>query len=382
VITAQSDLITAQQNLDDLTTQAETSKNKALQDIMTYESSVRDAQYQLDNFTIPSNQSSLSTTEALTVTKQALDAARTAFEPYKYYPSTDKTREDLKDKLGAAQADYDSAIKRLKYETELEVAKANLEQAWSDFKKWQDGPDPQAVESAKAKVAAAQATLNQTWIEAPFSGTITQVETQVGDRVSSGQVAFRLDNLDTQYIDLDVSEIDIHKIQLGQDAEISLDALPGKTYHGKVTEIAAVSTTSSGAVNFTVTVGMTDADENVRTGMTAEVKISVGQVNDVLLIPVQAMQTKDGKQVVFVLRPGQPEMQPVEVELGLSSDEYSALVKGDLKEGDPIVLNPAAMSGTPQPRMMFGPGGGPGGPRDGGGGNSGGGNSGGGGGQP
>lgn len=370
VIMAQADLISAQQALDDLTTQAETSKNTALENIMTYESSARDAQYQLDNFTIPSNQANLSTTEALDVMRKRLDEARKAFEPYKYYPSTNQTREDLKETLGQAQADYDAAIKRLKFETELELAQANLNQAWTDFKKWENGPDPQEVESATAKVAAAQATLSQAWVEAPFAGTITQVEPRVGDRAASSQLAFRLDDLSTQYIDLDVSEIDIHKVQIGQPAEISLDALPDKTYTGVVTEIAAVSTSSDGAVNFTVTVGMTNADADVRTGMTAEVKIAVGQAADVLLIPIQAMQVMDGKQVVYVLRPGATAMQPVPVELGISNEEYSALVSGELKEGDPIVLNPTATdTSSGGGRMMFGPGGPPGGGRSSGGGN-------------
>lgn len=372
VIMAQADLISAQRALDDLTTQAETSKNQALENIMTYESSVRDAQYQLDNFTIPSNQATLSTTEALDVMRKRLDEARTAFEPYKYYPSTNETREDLKTALGEAQADYDAAIKRLKFETELELAQANLNQAWTDFKKWENGPDPQEVESAKAKVAAAQAALGQAWIKAPFDGTITGAEAQIGDRTAASQLAFRLDNLSTQYIDLDVSEIDIHKIQIGQPAEINLDALPSKTYTGAVTEIAAVSASSDGAVNFTVTVGLKDADADVRTGMTAEVKIAVGQAADVLMIPIQAMQVVDGKQVVYVLRPGATAMQPVPVELGISTDEYSALIAGELQEGDPIVLNPTATdTSSGGGRMMFGPG--PGGPGGGGRNNSGGG---------
>ncbi len=369
VITAQATLIEAKEALDDLTTQAETSKTSALEKVMQLEADLRDAQYQLDNFTVPVDQASLSTTEALTKTKQKLEEARKAFEPYKYYPSSDQTREDRLQDLNDAQASYNSAVKRLQYESELEVAQANLDQAWKDFNKYANGPSQEDIQMAQAKVDAAQATLSQAWLEAPFAGTITQVNIKSGDKTeynsstSSSAAAFRLDDLESLFVDLDVSEIDVDKVQIGQEAEVTLDAIPQAVYHGKVTEIAKVSTTSSGAVNFTVTVQVTDADARVRPGMTSEVKIFVGKQENVLLVPLQAIQTEKGQQVVYVQQPGQAPTA-VPVELGISSDEYSALVSGEVKEGDPVVLNPAAMNGTTNQGMMFGPG--PGGPGGGG----------------
>lgn len=369
IITAQATLIEAKEALDDLTSEAETSKISALEKVMQLEADLRDAQYQLDNFTVPVDQASLSTTEALAITKQKLDEARKAFEPYKYYPSSDQTREDRLEDLNDAQAAYNSAVKRLQYESEFEVAQANLDQAWKDFNKYANGPSQEDILKAQAKVDAAQATLNQAWIEAPFNGTITQVNIKPGDKTeynsstSSSAAAFRLDDLERLFIDLDVSEIDVDKVQIGQEAEVTLDAIPGNIYHGKVTDIATVSTTTSGAVNFTVTVEITDADARVRPGMTAEVKIAVGKQEDVLLIPLQAIQTENGQQVVYVQQPGQAPMA-VPVELGISSEEYSALVSGEIKEGDPVVLNPAAMNGDTNQGMMFGPG--PGGPGGGG----------------
>jgi HlyD family secretion protein len=363
-INAQADLITAKQNLDDLTTQAKTSKTDALQQITQLESDLRDAQFNLDNFTIPTDQAKLSTTDALTQMKQRLDEARKAFDPYKYFPASDETRKSRLEDLNLAQSNYNTAVKRLEYESKVEVAQANLDKAWADFNKYANGPSQDDVQVAQAKVAAAEAALSQAWIEAPFDGTITQVNVQPGDRASSASgaaAAFRLDNLDHLYVDLDVSEIDIDKVKIGQDAIITLDAVPQTTYHGKVSNIANVSTTTSGAVNFTVTVQFTDADQAVRPGMTSEVKINVGKQTAVLLIPLQAIEMKNGKQIVYVQeQPGQtPKAMPVK--LGMSSDEYSALIEGNLKEGDQIVLNPATMSGQSQTNnamFRFGPGGG------------------------
>ncbi len=107
VIKAQSDLFTAQEQLEDLYTAAEDSRIQAMKDISTYEQELRDAQYQLDNFTIPSGQKGMDTVAAVAEMKVRLDAARKAFEPYRYFPSTDDTREDLLVDLNEAQADYE-----------------------------------------------------------------------------------------------------------------------------------------------------------------------------------------------------------------------------------------------------------------------------------
>ncbi len=94
VILAQSDLYSAKEALDNLYTSADDSVTQAMNNIASYQQAVRDAQFQLDNFTVPSNQKGLETIEAVNVMNEKLQAARMAFEPYKYYPSTDEVRKD------------------------------------------------------------------------------------------------------------------------------------------------------------------------------------------------------------------------------------------------------------------------------------------------
>ena len=354
VIIAQSDLFNAQQSLDDLHTQAEDASIQAMQDIVTYEQAVRDSQYQLDNFTVPSNQAGMDTVEAVRIMEERLDTARQAFEPYKYYPSSDDTREDLLESLNEAQADYDAALKRLQYEYDLEVAQSNLKKAHQDYEKWKDGPDPAEIEAVKAKIAAAEATMSQAWIEAPFDGTITLVNTQAGDKVTSNSEAFRIDNLSAIYVDLQVSEVDIDAVETGQPVEVTFDAMRNKQYQGQVVEVAPVSDEGTGTVNFTVTVALSNPDADVRPGMTVDVEIVTGRFEDILLIPNQAVRVEGGKQVVYVLRPGLG-MAPVEVTLGASDDTHSQLLSGDLQAGDQVVLSQPE-EGEAQPRMMFGPG--------------------------
>ena len=91
-------------------------------------------------------------------------------------------------------------------------------------------------------------------------------------------------------------------------------------------------------MNFTVSVELMDADAAIRPGLTAAVNIVVSQIDDVLLIPNRAVRVLDGQRIVYILQDG--ELKPVEITLGSSSDFYSEVVEGELKEGDLIVLNP------------------------------------------
>jgi len=356
VILAQSDLSTAQKALEDLNTNAETSRVQALQNIATYAQNAKDAQYQLDNFSVPANQANLTTMDALDQMKKALDQARAAFEPYKYYPETDATRKSLKDTLDSAQSDFNSAVKRLNLENQLLAANANLDKARSDYEKWKNGPDPKDVAAAQAKIAAATATLKQAEIDAPFAGDITVAIPKTGDQVQAGTLAFRLDDLSTLYVDLEVSEIDINQIQVGQLVSTTFDAIPGKNYLGAVSDLDNVGTATQGVVNFTVTVKLTNPDKAVKPGMTAAANIIVKQLENVLIVPNRAVRLQNGKRVVYILRDNKP--TPIPITLGATSDTTSQVVGGELKVGDLIVLNPPATLGTGGGGGPFGGGGG------------------------
>jgi len=338
VILAQADLVNAQTALEDLTTSAETASNQALQAISNAAQAVRDAQYQLDNYIMPAELQGMNTMEALDVMQQKLDEARLAFEPVKFRPASDPLREELKEALDQAQADYNAAVKRLDYEYALQVAQSNLHKARQDYEKWKDGPNPEDVAAAEARIAAAQAALSLAWIEAPFDGVVTQVEAQPGDQVSISTPAFRLDDLSSLLVDLSVSEVDINQIQPGQEVTLTFDAIRGKEYHAVVTQVDRVGNNVQGAIEFNVTLELTDADEDVKPGMTAAVNIVVDQLEDVLLIPNRAVRFRDGKQVVYILKDNA--VTPVTIQLGASSDTSSQVIDGELQIGDLIVLNP------------------------------------------
>jgi HlyD family secretion protein len=338
VILAQADYESGKKALDDIYTNAETARLQALQSISTYAKAVKDAQYQMDNFTVPDEQARLSPIEAYDLMKKKLDTARAAFEPYKFYPSGDKTRDDLKDKLDNAQADFNVAVKRIDYDYALQIATANLDKARSDYDRWKNGPQPGDVTAAQARINAAQATINQAWIEAPFGGILTLVEPQIGDQVTPNTPAFRIDDLETILVDVLVSEIDINQVEVSQPVTMTFDAIRGRAYTGIVTSVDKVGLSNQGVIDFTVTLKLLDPDEQVKPGMTAAVNIAVVQLDDVLLVPNRAVRYKGSDQVVYILKSNQ--IVPITIQLGATSDAYSQVTSGDLKPGDTIVLNP------------------------------------------
>ncbi len=338
VILAQAELTEAQKALDDLYSNAETAKTNAMQAIARYADAVRDAQYRLDNFTVPSNQAGLDAIEALDIMKKNLDAARQAFEAVKNRPLEDSLRKELKEKLDTAQSDYNAAVRRVELEYGLQIALSNLENARRDYEKWKNGPLPEDVAAIQARIDAAQATLNLAHLTAPFNGTVTEVQIKLGDQVSPGKVALRIDDLSSLLVDVRISEIDVNRVRVGQEANLNFDAILNKTYRGRVKEVSPVGTVNQGVVDFVVTIELTDADQEVKAGMTAAVNIVVNQLADVLLVPNRAVRLIEGKRVVYVLRNGQPEMVPIT--LGASSETHSEVVDGELKVGDAVILNP------------------------------------------
>ena len=229
----------------------------------------------------------------------------------------------------------------------LALAKAKLDDARRNVDRLKNGADPADVAAAKARISAAQATLITAFIVAPFDGTVTQAEPAVGDEVSAGIVAFRIDDLSHLLVDVQVSEVDINNIVVGQNATLTFDAVLGRTepYHGKVVQVSQAGDTVQGVVNFVVTVELTDADEFVKPGMTAAVNIVIKEQKDVVLIPNRAVRLVNTERSVYLLLNNQPKL--VKIQLGSTDGINSVLISGDIKEGDPVILNPPSANGGP-----------------------------------
>jgi membrane fusion protein YbhG len=321
-VNQKAEWLVAQQNLDDLYENAAVARTKAQEAVASANRAVREATYQLDNFTVPSNQAGLTAMEAIPVMKARLDAARKAFDPYRSESSGNDTRDDLKEKLDEAQADYDAAIKRLEYETAVAQAQARLERTLQDLEKVQNGPDPDQVAELEARIAAinaapdqaragitqaqvgvtqAQAKLEQAQdavaqaqagldlinlqvkklvIFAPAAGIILSRDVEPGEVVQAGAPLMSIGQLNDLIIKVYLPEDKYGQVKLDDPASITVDSFPGEKFLGRVTYIADQAEftprnvqTSEGrrTTVFLIEVAVDNPQEKLKPGMPADV---------------------------------------------------------------------------------------------------------------
>lgn len=337
-------VITAQNAIDDLNATAQTTKATALNNIATYAQAVRDAQYQLENYTVPSTFQGLDPIAAFDLMKKQLDAASKAFEPYKYLSQYDSTRQDFLKALNDAQVNYDSAVKWLGYEYQLQVAESNLTNARQEYDAYKDGPAPSKLKEAQNDLANAQAQLalaqeKQAVIElvAPIDGTITVVSTNVGEYVDTTPIITVAD-LEQYLLDVSLDETDLDKIVVGYQAEVTFDALPDKKFTGKVIIVNPSLQTVSNVqvINARVLLDPTTmpTGTTLPVGLTAAVDIIAGRAENAVLVPVEALRQIDpGEYAVFVMENGDLKLRTVTV--GLMDVTSAQIIRG-LEPGESV----------------------------------------------
>jgi RND family efflux transporter MFP subunit len=332
----------AQNALDDLYATAETTRATALNDIATYAQVVRDAQYQLENYTTPTTFRGLSPIEAFDLMNKQLYVASKAFEPYRGITQYDKKRQELLVKLNDAQSNYDSAVKSLEYEYQLEVAEANLKNARQEYDAYKDGPAKSELKQAEDELAIAQAQLALTKetmavveLTAPMDATIMSISANVGEYVSEASL-ITLADLDHYMLDVSLDQTDLDKIAVGYQAEVTFDALPDNKFTGKVVAVDPSLATVSNVQVIKASVLLDQANlpsgVTLPIGLTASVDVIAGQANNAVLVPVEALRQIDpGEYAVFVMNNGELKLRTVTVGL---MDLTSAQIVSGLEPGE------------------------------------------------
>jgi HlyD family secretion protein len=321
----------------------------------------------------------------------------------------------------AAEASYKAA------QSDLLLQQANLEKARLDWERGQglfrDGLIPKQdfdqrktgydaavaqVDSSKARVLSLKATLDQmraqvtqgravlvhtqdilhkTTYTSPINGIVSYLPERIGDYVvpgiqnSNGSFLMTLSDMSVVTAEVKVDETDIVAIRIGQDADVTIDAVPGKLFKGKVTEIGSqavlrtsgLATTQSTTSNqeakdFKVVVTLTNPPENVRPGLSTTAKIRTAEKKNVLAIPIQALAVRTRKELEEAAKnakkesgvtlaappppaPGDPKKDEIQgvfvvngkkaifrpVETGISGVTDIEIIKG-LQNGDEIVV--------------------------------------------
>jgi RND family efflux transporter MFP subunit len=262
----------------------------------------------------------------------------------------DPTRSAQKESLDNAQTAYDLAVAAYNQQaagindSSIRSAASQVAQAQYQLDNLLNTPTPESVAQAEAAVKQAQASLDQAQSQlakaalvAPFDGTIGDVFVQVGQWVGTSTQAIALVDLSKLDVTITLAEVDVAKIQVGQQAEITLDAEPGQVFSGTVTEIDLVGTTTQGVVNYASTISINNPTDTLRPGMNASASIILEHRENVLLVPNRAVRSSGTRaRTVTVLYQGQ--FIDVSVTLGLSGDTQSEVMSG-LQEGDVVLVS-------------------------------------------
>jgi HlyD family secretion protein len=364
--TLESNLVTAEENLAQLTSPEAIANAKLA--VTTAQTNVINAQSALNNAQDWNNAALIQDQYAkLVIAKANLDKAQAAYDSANVGQFINNSSEaTLYQALYNAQQAYNTAqyyfslysqkpTQRQLDQTQanLDLAKATLTNAQIYLAALTGGDIPVdatgtallQLNQAKLAVQTAQGKLDAIKITAPFSGTVTQSKVIPNAVVASGTQAFRIDDLSNLVIDVQVVEIDINHVQAGQSATITFDAIPNKTYSGKVIKTDLAGTVAQSSVSFTSTVQLTDADALVRPGMSANVTIVTNKVENALLVPSTSIFTDTNNQpYVYLVQNGATTMVPVTI--GAVSDSTTQITSDTLKAGDTIVLSFASTSTT------------------------------------
>jgi membrane fusion protein (multidrug efflux system) len=256
---------------------------------------------------------------------------------------------------------------------EVEQARANLKLAQSKYNRavelsQQNFISGQARDEAEnnlrvaeAAVALAAARLAKMEIKAPFSGIIGLRVVSVGDYVKEGQDVVNLESIDPLKVDFRVPEIYLTQVQVGQTLTVALDAIPNKSFEGKVLALNPLIDAAGRSIVIRALVRNTDT--SLRPGMFARVKLITRDAKEALVVPEQAIVPQGDEQYVF--RVVDSKAARVKIDIGQRRDGKVEVLKGlgpsdvvitagqlKLRDGVPVTIAnlgaAAAVNGTPR----------------------------------
>jgi HlyD family secretion protein len=312
----------------------------------TFERSVRDAQFALEQAEAQRGSTASTQADNNVTLQESIANAQTTIANAERDVQTKLTDLNLKQRLVTvggesseavrlAQNDYDTAV------ATLEQARLNL-QTLQESQVYRGSSNEQtlrnsdlAIEAARNSLEKAQEDLTKTTIVAPFDGVVSVVNVKTGSIVNTSTAMVTV--IDDSKIELpaEIDETEISKVQLGQKATVTLDALTGETFEGEVTEVAAAARIVSNIPIFDVTILLDNSAGRLRDGMSAEADITIQEVDNTITVPSRAVTTADDKSSVELLQ-ADGSAQSVEVQV-VATEGLDSIIQGEIPAGSKVV---------------------------------------------
>ncbi len=270
-------------------------------------------------------------------------------EPQEFQRSVVRARQDVDKAQAAVELAQLMHQRRIRGLADRAVSQSDVDMAENDYRTKRI-----ALEQTKEALRVAEDQLRYSRIVSPIDGTVIQRGIRVGETVVPGTMATMDDRSLMTVADLSVllakvelNQIDVAKVQLEQKVTLTLDALPGKSFHAKVTKIAPASTLPKGKDVEVFPVEATLEGDNlkeIKPGMTADIKIHVETKKNILKLPIEAIVKEKGQSYVNQVvhepsgRKGPPTRR-VEIQVGARNDREQEIV-GGLAEGAEVQIKP------------------------------------------
>jgi RND family efflux transporter MFP subunit len=204
------------------------------------------------------------------------------------------------------------------------------------------GATPEELARAQADVTSAQSSLARTLIVSPIAGIVSKAEPKTGETVSGGAALFEVISAGKYEVEVNIPEVDVAKVVVGNTAKITLDAYGDDVvFPARVSKINPAESIIDGVPTYTTTLLFETDDVRIRSGMTANITIETAKKENVIAIPGRAVITKDGKKWVRI-RDEQGVETEVEVTTGLRGSAGLVEVLTGVSEGQRVVTAPSA----------------------------------------
>ncbi|MBV9073234.1 MAG: efflux RND transporter periplasmic adaptor subunit [Acidobacteria bacterium] len=192
------------------------------------------------------------------------------------------------------------------------------------------------ADQARATYAAAEDQLKHTEIRAPFDGTVYSVPIKQGEYVQQGELLIELANLTRVQVRAFVDEPELGKLANGQPVSITWDALPGKTWHGELTQMPYTVTTYGTRNVGQVLCGVENDDGRLLPNINVTVTVNIANKKDVVTVAREALHDDENGRFVYVIKDGHLDRQPVEA--GIANNTRIEITKG-VDPGELVALN-------------------------------------------
>lgn len=321
--------------------------DKALKELKAAGEKIRDALSHLRSamdeayfYVTSTDKTTIDTERSNTVT--AISALTTAQQAIASQLITNQTNiNSAQNSLTSTQESLEAA--KAKAQNQITQAEGEVEKAKDQLSLKKAGPREADIQLHQAQVQQAQALANRfseqikkMTLRSPIDATVTQINNEIGEMTKAGQPPIMLIGLRDLGIGVDIYEEDVIKLELGMPVDITLVTFPGQIFKGRVIAIEPAEKIIEGVVYYETTIGFEEMPGGIKPGMSVDITIKTAFKENVLTLPKEAIQKKDGKIIVEIIK--EKVIKEREIEIGIEGLGGRVEVVSGLGEGERVII--------------------------------------------